>query len=157
MASSRVLDIVLADPDSSLWRSASSYPNDAVFDILDGPCWESGPYILGYPGTSYGLPSNSWKAFTFQQYPIDSVTIDGPTVVGPNNYDCGVWTASVSGGVTPYQYSWTGLFTSSESWVSGTVPSQGGTLEVLVFDAFGWPGIGVLTVTYDPQNNDYCT
>jgi len=84
------------------------------------------------------------------------VTIGGPATVGPNNYTCSVWAAVVEGGVSSFQYSWSGLFTGTEGFVSGTVPPQGGMLEVYVEDANGRVGIAQLQITYDPNNTDWC-
>ncbi len=88
--------------------------------------------------------------------PSLSVSILGPIVVGPNNYDCSQWTASMGSGATPFQYSWAGLFSGTESYVSGTVPQTGGVLEVSVTDANLAEGIASITIGYDPAHLDYC-
>lgn len=69
--------------------------------------------------------------------PSYQVSITGPTTVGPNNYTCTQWVAAVTAGQSPFVYSWYGLFTSSDSYVSGTVPQNGGDLFLVVTDNQG--------------------
>jgi len=83
------------------------------------------------------------------------VTILGPSTVGPNNYACSSWSASVQG-QSPFEYSWSGLFSSTDASVSGTVPQTGGHLEVYVIDSQGNHGIGVLDIVSNPAHQDYC-
>lgn len=54
------------------------------------------------------------------------------------------------------QYTWSGLFSGTEDWISGTVPPSGGELSVAVVDNLGAQGFASLFVTYDPNNQDYC-
>lgn len=85
-----------------------------------------------------------------------SVSITGPSVVGPNNYSCGQWLAYVPGGASPFQYSWTGLFTSSAHYVEGVIPQTGGTIYLFVEDDEGAIGSSSIVVTYDSNNTDWC-
>lgn len=85
-----------------------------------------------------------------------SVSIAGPTVVGPNNYACSVWVAQVSGAATIVSYQWSGLFSATESFVTGTVPQTGGQLQVVVVDSQGRNGGYGFNIVYDPNNQDWC-
>jgi hypothetical protein len=85
-----------------------------------------------------------------------SVSINGPAVVGPNNYSCSTWTAQVSGASTIVSYDWSGLFTSSDGSVQGTVPQTGGSLQLMVVDSQGRQGGYILQITYDANNQDFC-
>ena len=85
-----------------------------------------------------------------------TVTITGPSVVGPNNYTCSTWAASVSGGSTIVSYAWSGFFTSSEGYVQGTIPQTGAQFQVVVVDDQDRHGGALKSVTYDPNNQDSC-
>jgi hypothetical protein len=88
--------------------------------------------------------------------PSFQVTITGPAAVGPNNHNCSSWTTSIQGGQAPFQYTWSGLFSSSEPTVSGTVPTNGGDLSVDVIDSNGLEASSTFHITYDSNNQDYC-
>lgn len=64
-----------------------------------------------------------------------SVYIDGPSVVGPSNAHCSTWTAQVTGADVVVSYDWSGLFTSNDTGVQGTVGPAGGDLQLLVVDS----------------------
>jgi hypothetical protein len=85
-----------------------------------------------------------------------SVSINGPSVVGPSNYDCAFWVAQVSGAASIVSYAWTGLFTSDEVSVQGIVPQSGGELQLVVVDSQGRTGGYILQISYDPGNQDLC-
>jgi hypothetical protein len=65
---------------------------------------------------------------------IPNASVNGPTSMGEDLF-C-VWTASVSGGITPFSYTWTGILTGNGSSVSG-VPSSSGWLYLEVEDYMG--------------------
>lgn len=160
VGSIRAVNILLLEPDSLTWVPVDDYPSDVFAPTGQGTCWTNnggnGPYTFTYPLSSgTGWPTNSWQAVTAASSPL-SVTVNGPSVVGPNNHTCSQWLASVQNGASPLQYEWTGLFTGTDYYVTGTIPTQGGELHVHVTDGNGWQGIGVITVTYDSGNTDYC-
>ncbi len=111
-------------------------------------------FIYAVSGTEISTQSNViWYKGASGTF---SVSIGGPTVVGPNNYQCSVWVAQVSGASAITSYSWSGLFTSGESYVQGTVPTSGGSLQLIVVDDQGRQGGYVAQIIYDPANQDYC-
>ena len=85
-----------------------------------------------------------------------AVSASGPQAVGPNNYDCSTWNAAVANGLGPYEYAWSGLFSSIDPSVTGVVPQTGGVLQILVTDSRGFQGVGVISISYDPENTDLC-
>jgi hypothetical protein len=85
-----------------------------------------------------------------------TVSINGPSVVGPFNFQCSVWNAQVSGAATITSSEWSGLFAGSGSSVQGTVPQNGGQLHLIVQDSQGRQGAYNMQITYDPNNTDYC-
>ena len=87
---------------------------------------------------------------------VFTVSIDGPTVVGPNNFSCSVWTAVVTGAADITSYSWSGFFSSQEAFVQGTIPPQGASFQVVVIDSQNRQGGALKQVSYDPSNQDYC-
>lgn len=110
-------------------------------------------YVYAVSNTDVSSKSNAvWFRFTV---PF-SVTISGPSVVGPNTNNCSSWVAQVAGAAHPISHQWSGLFSGTEAGVQGTVPETGGYLEVQVVDAQGRSGGYGLNITYDPNNNDSC-
>lgn len=85
-----------------------------------------------------------------------SVSINGPSVVGPYNRDCSVWIANVTGAAAPITYQWSGLFSGTDYFVQGTVPTSGGQLQVVVRDVQDRIGGYILNVAYDANNQDLC-
>jgi len=85
-----------------------------------------------------------------------SVSITGPSVVGPNNFACSTWVAYVTGAATIVSYAWSGFFTSSEAVVQGTIPQTGAEFQLVVIDSQNRQGGAMKQVTYDANNQDYC-
>lgn len=85
-----------------------------------------------------------------------NVSVNGPSIVGPNNAHCSSWIAQVSGADTIISYAWSGFFTSSDSYVEGVIPESGAEFQVLVVDSQNRQGGYVMQVTYDPEHLDYC-
>ncbi|NOT06570.1 MAG: hypothetical protein HOP28_00015 [Gemmatimonadales bacterium] len=86
-----------------------------------------------------------------------NLTINGPSVVGPNTAGCGYWSAEVSGSGPIVSYTWSGLFSGTDSYITGTVPTSGGQLWVVVVDNNGKQTAYLKTITYDPNNTDNCS
>jgi len=111
-------------------------------------------YIYAVSGTEVSPVSNTiWFRAASGTF---SVTIAGPTVVGPNSYDCSSWFAQVSGASNIISHEWSGLFASSAQSVQGTVLPPGGELRLLVVDDQGRQGAHIISITYDPNNQAYC-
>jgi hypothetical protein len=87
--------------------------------------------------------------------PPFSVSISGPTSVGPNSYTCGQWIASIQGGESPFQYSWSGVLSSTDYYASGSVLS-GGYLYLTVTDAAQVQRNASLYISYDSNNQGSC-
>jgi hypothetical protein len=85
-----------------------------------------------------------------------SVNINGPAEVGPNTYQCSQWLAQVTGASTIVSYNWTGQFTSSDYYVTGTIPQTGATLNLVVVDDQSRQGYYSKQVTYNANNTDVC-
>lgn len=152
----RAMHISVANPSTSDWEDLPTADQNLFTTFA--PCFtnfQGTPYTFTFPGGTTLLPSKSWLARTTPETLLQ-VTVSGPTVVGPNNYDCGQWVAAVQGGQTPYTYEWSGLFTSSDYYVTGVVPQTGGELFLTVTDNIGWQTEGHVVIAYDPNHGDYC-
>lgn len=110
-------------------------------------------YIYAVNNTDVSSKSN---AVWFRVTVPFSVNIDGPSIIGPNNYTCSVWGAQVWGAADPISYQWSGLFSGTGIGIQGTVPETGGQLQVQVVDSQGRSGGYILNISYDPNNHDYC-
>ena len=111
-------------------------------------------YVYAVSGTEVSAKSNVvWYRRASGTFSVD---ISGPSVVGPNNYNCSVWVAQVTGASTITSYEWSGLFTSQDYYVEGTVPQTGGSLQLLVQDSQGRQGGYIKQITYDPNNQNEC-
>jgi hypothetical protein len=161
----RAIDIEVQDPQTGSFlplTNSQSYWSMGLGGASTNWCFTNfggpGPYTFTFPGSSFGLPVNSWFAQTSPptSNPQFQVSINGTTSVGPNNYTCGAWTAVVQGGQSPFQFAWSGFLTSTDQSVGGTVPMSGGELTVAATDAYGWQVQASLFVTYDPSNLNYC-
>lgn len=62
----------------------------------------------------------------------------------------------MSGADVVVSHEWSGLFTSSDAGVQGTVGPAGGDLQLLVVDSQNRQGGYVKQITYDPSNQDSC-
>lgn len=80
----------------------------------------------------------------------------GPTEVGPNTRTCSTWSATPQNGTQPYSYEWFGLFTSDQPSVTGTVPTEGGDIAVIVSDADGRSRSMSIHISYNPNDLSYC-
>jgi hypothetical protein len=89
--------------------------NDTVTPLCD--------FDVDYTTTAVDLLHDTWPP---------GVTIGGPSIVHPD-WSC-YWTSSVSPGVSPYSYTWSGVLSGTGSSVWGTVSSSG-DLRVDVEDA----------------------
>ena len=85
-----------------------------------------------------------------------TVTISGPSVVGPNSFACSTWTAVVTGAAPSVSYTWSGFFTSQEPVVQGIIPASGAEFQVVVVDSQNRHGGAIKNVAYDPNNQDSC-
>lgn len=85
-----------------------------------------------------------------------TVTVYGPGQLSEG--ECATWYSTVAGGVEPYQYSWSGVYTTdnTSSWVTGWIGGPGYPLynfvRVDVTDATGKIGSGEMVV-YVPGPN----
>jgi hypothetical protein len=149
----RALNINFMNPQDE-WEAITDNADD-VSESVSHWCLVYGPYDFVYPGNSEGLPANSWLAKTNPPNPL-SVSISGPTSVGPYTASCSQWTASVSGGSSPFTYDWDGMFTGTGSSVTGTVPGTGGYLYLTVFESSGMYTSTSLFVTYNSQDQSQC-
>jgi hypothetical protein len=85
-----------------------------------------------------------------------TVSITGPSVVGPNNFACSTWVAYVTGAAPIVSYAWSGFFVSNDPVVQGAIPQSGASFQVVVVDSQNRQGGALKQVTYDPNNQDYC-
>jgi len=139
--------------------SSTSLP-DAGFNVLEytggfPPSYNGVPYVVYAVGvTDYSPKSNTiWFRAANGAF---SVTITGPSVVGPNNFSCSTWAANVVGASEIISYTWSGHFSSSDGFVQGTIPQSGADFQVIVQDSQGRVGGNIKHVDYDPNNTDYC-
>lgn len=146
----------------SLGTTTNTYLNDGDKNVLDytGTSQPNGSgtkikyFVYAVNGTNISAMSTPvWYQGASGTF---SVSVNGPSEVGPNNYTCGQWVAQVTGAATITSYEWTGLFTGTDYYVSGTVPQNGGQFQVMVQDSQGRQGGVVFTVNYNPHNTDAC-
>lgn len=81
------------------------------------------------------------------------VSIYGMTLVGPTT-ECS-WTAVVTGGESPLEYTWTDLLNGTDYYVYGSMTTTG-YLHVTVVDALGVERTASLLIDYDPEANLDC-
>lgn len=121
-----------------------------VFSLLSEAL---GEMYRSYPGLGVMDPTATPPSYS----PPFQISINGPSTVGPNNYSCSQWIAVIGqGGQSPYQYDWSGLFTSTDYYVSGTVPQTGGELFLQVTDNNGAQASLWFQITYNPNDQSYC-
>ena len=123
-----------------IWSANPNWSAAQVRERLISSALDLGP--TGYDEKFGHGRISAFQAFVMSSPPFQ-VSVLGPATVGPNTYACSSWSAQVQGAQLPVEYSWSGLFTGSEASVSGTVPQNGGTLEVLVTDSRNVHGIGL--------------
>ena len=63
---------------------------------------------------------------------VPAISIGGPTFLADGSP--GTWTASVTGGASPYRYQWSGMLSGTASTISGLGP---GILQLDVWDSNG--------------------
>ncbi len=113
-----------------------------------------GYYVVAVSATGISARSNTvWYRAATGSF---SVSISGPSVVGPNNYDCSQWVAYVTGASSPLTYAWSGHFTGSGSYVQGTIPQTGASFQLIVVDSQDRQGGAVKQVSYNANHLDYC-
>lgn len=142
----RAMNIQYADPATSQFVPITSVPagNVGTPSISFSQCWydpfvnTTGPYVLTYPGTTLGLPANSWHGNTTP--PPITVNISTPNTVRPMT-TCR-WDATPTSGSAPYTYSWTVNTLVIGSTASVLYQNSGSafTLQVTVTDKYGVTG-----------------
>jgi subtilisin family serine protease len=101
-------------------------------------------------GALSGLPSGSPNRLLYSKQPVLSVSIVGPSTVGPDNY-C-VWNAVLAGGQPPYSVQWKRdgvLVAPGMSYSVSPAGSAGFSLEFFVTDGVGRTQFTTKSVSID--------
>ena len=96
-------DVTQTDPKTGTWIDSSATATAPGSINCESDAYASvASYSLGI-SFSYTPPTN------YQCFPPISVSISGPSLVSITGYACKTvtWTANVTGGASPYSYSWT--------------------------------------------------
>jgi len=81
------------------------------------------------------------------------LAVYGMTLVGPMT-EC-TWSAVVTGGEAPFEYTWSGLLSGSSADVYGSMTTSG-YLQVVVVDALGVQRTASILIDFDPEAELYC-